>query len=276
MADNRVSLSAAVRTNLLTLQRTARQIDTTQTRLSTGLKVNSAIDDASAFFTARALTNRADDLSSLKEGIQLAISTIQSAIDGIDAITELVEQAKGLANNAKATGDTSERSSLAVQYNALLSQINGLANDASFNGTNLIQATPDELEVVFNEDGSTDLTISGLDSTTGTSGLNVNTAGNDFADDAAIDAAITDLNAALIELRTNAATLGSNTTVLQTRVDFTDNLVNTLEDGAGSLTLADLNEESANLLALQTRQQLGLNSLALATQSERAILNLFG
>src|SRR3546814_5328974 len=101
MADNRVSLSAAVRTNLLTLQRTARQIDITQTRLSTGLKVNSAIDDASAFFTARALTNRADDLSSLKEGIQLAISTIQSAIDGIDAITELVEQAKGLANRSE-------------------------------------------------------------------------------------------------------------------------------------------------------------------------------
>src|SRR3546814_16979521 len=93
MADNRVSLSAAVRTNLLTLQRTARQIDITQTRLSTGLKVNSAIDDASAFFTARALTNRADDLSSLKEGIQLAISTIQSAIDGIDAIPEPIGRA---------------------------------------------------------------------------------------------------------------------------------------------------------------------------------------
>src|SRR3546814_11358355 len=93
MADNRVSLSAAVRTNLLTLQRTARQIDITQTRLSTGLKVNSAIDDASAFFTARALTNRADDLSSLKEGIQLAISTMQSAITGIAAITEQIGKA---------------------------------------------------------------------------------------------------------------------------------------------------------------------------------------
>src|SRR3546814_5169793 len=103
--------------------------------------------------SARALTNRADDLSSLKEGIQLAISTIQSAIDGIDAITELVEQAKGLANNAKATGDTSERPSLAVQYNALLSQLNGLANDASLHGTNLTQATPDDLESVFTAHG---------------------------------------------------------------------------------------------------------------------------
>jgi flagellin-like hook-associated protein FlgL len=88
--------------------------------------------------------------------------------------------------------------------------------------------------------------------------------------------AITQLNSALTELRTNAATLGSNNTVLQTRLNFTDELVNTLKDGSGKLTLADLNEESANLLALQTRQQLGLNSLALAAQSERAILSLFG
>src|SRR3546814_7622143 len=89
-------------------------------------------------------------------------------------------------------------------------------------------------------------------------------------------AALTDINNALTELRTNASTLGSNNTILQTRLDFTESLANTLEDGAGKLTLADLNEESANLLALQTRQQLGINSLALAAQSERSILALFG
>jgi flagellin-like hook-associated protein FlgL len=247
-----------------------------QTRLSTGLKVNSAIDDANAFFTARALTNRADDLSSLKENIDLSISTLQAAIAGIEAITELVEQAKGLANTAKATGDTAERSLLAVQFDALLVQIDNLANDSSFNGTNLIRATPDNLEVDFNEDGSSDITITGLDSTTGTAGLDIAAAANDFADIADVNVAITDLNSALTELRTNAATLGSNNTVLQTRLNFTDELVNTLKDGSGKLTLADLNEESANLLALQTRQQLGLNSLALAAQSERAILSLFG
>jgi flagellin-like hook-associated protein FlgL len=244
--------------------------------LSTGLKVNSAIGDASAYFTARALTNRADDLSALKENIDLSISTIQSAISGIEAITELVEQAKGLTNTAKATGDTAERSLIAVQFNELLGQINDLANDASFNGTNLIQASPDNLEVDFNEDGSSDLTITGLDSTTDASGLNIGAAANNFSSSADIDTSLTALNSALTELRTNAATLGSNNTVLQTRLNFTDELVNTLNDGSGKLTLADLNEESANLLALQTRQQLGLNSLALAAQSERAILSLFG
>jgi len=276
MAVDKINLSAGVRSNLLTLQRTSSLVETVQTRLSTGLKVNSAIDDASAFFTARALSNRADDLSGLKENIDLAISALQAAIAGIEAVTELVEQAKGLANTAKATGDTSERSLLAVQFNELLGQIDDLANDASFNGTNLIQATPDNLEVDFNEDGSSALTITGLDSTSSTDGLSITAAANNFSGTSDITSAISELNAALTELRTNAATLGSNNTVLQTRLDFTDELSNTLEGGAGKLTLADLNEESANLLALQTRQQLGLNSLALAAQSERAILSLFG
>lgn len=275
MAD-KISLSAGVRNNLLSLQGTSIAINTTQTRLSSGLKVNSALDNASAFFTSVALNNRASDLSTLKSDIDLAVSTIESAINGIDGITELVQQAKGLANQAKATGDTNERSTLAVQFNALLGQIDALANDSSFNGTNLLQATPDNLAVSFNEDNSSNLTITGLDSTTGSLGLNIDVAGNAFVADTDINSSLTSLNSALTELRTNAATLGSNSSVLQTRLNFTTDVVNTLEIGAGKLTLADLNEESANLLALQTRQQLGINSLSLAAQSERSILALFG
>jgi flagellin len=273
---NKVALSAGVKSNLLTLQKTSSSIAITQTRLSSGLKVNSALDDASAYFTAVALNNRASDLSTLKSDIDLAVSTIESAITGIDSITELVQQAKGLANQAKATGDTSERSTLATQFNELLNQIDALANDSSFNGTNLLQATPDNLTVEFNESNTSKITITGLDSTTASTGLNLDVANNDFAGDTQINVALTALNSALTSLRTNAATLGSNSTVLQTRLDFTTNVVNTLETGAGKLTLADLNEESANLLALQTRQQLGINSLSLAAQSERSILGLFG
>jgi len=272
----KIALSAGVKSNLLTLQKTASSIATTQTRLSSGLKVNSALDDASAYFTSVALNNRASDLSTLKSDIDLSVSTIESAINGIDAITELVQQAKGLANQAKATGDTSERSTLATQFNELLNQIDDLANDSSFNGTNLLQATPDNLTVTFNEDNSSNLTITGLDSTTASTGLSITAAAAAFANDTNINTALTELNSALTELRTNAATLGSNSTVLQTRLDFTTSVVNTLETGAGKLTLADLNEESANLLALQTRQQLGINSLSLAAQSERSILGLFG
>ena len=275
MADP-INLSSSVRTNLLTLQRTSGFIADTQTRLSTGLRVNTALDDAAAFFTAKGLSDNAPDFDALKSNIDLAISTIQTAIDGIDAISELVNQAKGLASNAKATGNTSERSTLAVQFNELLSQINTIANDSSFNGTNLLQATPDNLAVEFNTDNTSNLTITGLDSTTATSGINIAVAANNFGLNANIDTALTAISSALTTLRSNASTMGSRNTILSTRLEFTDNLVNTLEGGTGKLTLADLNEESANLLALQTRQQLGINSLALAAQSERSILALFG
>ena len=275
MADA-VNLSSSVRSNLLTLQRSSDLIALTQTRLSTGKVVNSAIDDAPAFFTAKALENTASDFNLLKTDIDLAISTIQAAIDGLDAITELVVQAKGLATNSKATGNTNERSTLAVQFNELLGQINLIANDASFNGSNLLKATPDELGVAFNDDNSSNLTITGLDSTTASTGINIAVAANGFGANANIDAALTQISAALSELRTNAATMGSKNTILGTRLDFTENLVANLNNGEGKLTLADLNEESAKLLALQTRQQLGINSLALAAQSERSILALFG
>jgi flagellin-like hook-associated protein FlgL len=90
-----------------------------------------------------------------------------------------------------------------------------------------------------------------------------------------IDALNTELDAALTTLRARTQTLGSNVALLQTRLDFTENYVNTLETGSGKLTLADLNEEGANLLALQTRQQLGISALAFAGQAEQGILGLF-
>jgi flagellin-like hook-associated protein FlgL len=275
MAD-KVELSAAIRSNLLTLGRTSSLIDRTQNRLATGQKVSSALDNAAAFFAAQSLTNRSDDLNNLKDNIDQGISTLEAAVKGLESITELVQQAKGLAITAKATSDTTERSSLAAQFNALLVQIDSLANDASYGGINLIQGSPDNLTVNFNEDGTSTLTITGIDSSTAATGLNIAAAGNDFVSNTDIDTAITAVNTAITTLRTSSSTLGSNSTVLQTRLNFTEDLVNTLTAGAGKLTLADLNEESANLLALQTRQQLGINSLSLAAQSERSILALFG
>ena len=148
----KIQLSAVIRNNLLTLTRTNDLADRTQGRLASGLKVSSALDNAAAFFAARALTFRAEDLGRLKDNIDQSISAIQAAINGIEAITQLIEQAQGNGITAKATGDTNERSSLAVQFDALLSQINNLSNDASFNGQNLIQTAPDNLVVDFNED----------------------------------------------------------------------------------------------------------------------------
>ena len=271
-----IAISAPVRNNLLTLTGTASLINKTQNRLATGLKVASALDDASAYFQAKSLQDRAGDLGNLKSNIDQAVSTIGAAIDGIEGITDLVEQAKGLATKAKSSGDATERSSLAAQYDDILTQINDLARDSSYNGVNLLDGGDDELTVDFNEDATSRLTIGHLKSNTSAGGLSIGTAANNFASDGDVDTALTAVNAALTELRTNASTLGSNNAVLQTRLEFTSKLVNTLESGAGKLTLADLNEESANLLALQTRQQLSTNALSLSAQSERSVLGLLG
>lgn len=268
-----ITLASSTRTNLLSLNKTSRLINRTQERLSTGLKVNSALDDALAFFQSEGLSNRASDLAGLKDSIDQGISTLKNAVLGAEAISDLVEQAKGLALQAKQTTDTSERQNLANQFNVIRNQITDLANDSSYGGSNLIGQTADNLITTFDEDSDHKLTVTGtaLDAT----GLSIELAASNFASDANVDAAISDLDTALTEVRNVSSRLGSNNSLLQIRFDFTENLINTLEEGSGKLVNADLNEESANLLSLQTRQQLGVVSLSLAQQSEQSVLSLF-
>jgi len=148
-----------------------------------------------------------------------------------------------------------------------------LANDSSYKGSNLIKGSPANLKVAFSEDGSSTLTVSGLASDA--SGLSIVVASTNWVADANIENAINDLDSALSTLRSSGATMGSNAAVLSLRLDFTTNLINSLEGGASKLVNADLNTESANLLTLQTRQQLGTIGLSIAQQSEQAILRLF-
>ena len=274
MANPDINLSTATRTNLLSLTRTSDLIARTQERLSTGLKVNSAIDDAIAFFQARSLSDRASDLTLLKSAIDLSINTVEVAAIGIESITGVIEQMKGLALAAKSDSSTANRSRAAVQFNDLRDQIDNLSNDASFKGSNLIKGDgPNNLKVTFSEDGSSSLTVSGISSDA--SGLSVITAASNWGTDANIDGAINDLDSALSTLRSTAQNLGSNAAVLSLRLDFTKNLINSLSEGSSKLVNADLNEESANLLTLQTRQQLGTIGLSIAQQSEQSILRLF-
>ena len=121
MADQ-VNLSGATRTNLLALQRTTDLISRTQERLSTGLKVNSAIDDAIAFFQSRSLTDRAGDLAVLKDTIDQGISTVETAVQGIESISNLVEQMKGIALGAQSDASVENRSKAALQFNDLRRQ----------------------------------------------------------------------------------------------------------------------------------------------------------
>ena len=272
MGDD-INLSGAARTNLSTLQRATDLIAPTRERPSTGLKVNSAADDAIAFFQARSLSDRAGDLAILKDDIAQGISTVDTAVQSIESIIDLVNQMKGIALSARSDNDADNRSKSAVRFNDLRAQLDNLANDATYKGTNLIKGSPANLRVTFSEDGSSTLTVSGVPSDA--TGLSIAAAAGNWGTDGNIDNAINDLDRALTTLRSTASNLGTNASVLTLRLDFAENLINSLEEGAAKLVNADLTEESANLPTLQPRQQPGTIGLSITQPSEQSILRLF-
>jgi flagellin-like hook-associated protein FlgL len=186
--------------------------------------------------------------------------------------------ALGLSNGttqgtATVGAPNSTRTSLEADYNNVLTQIDAMTMDASYNGINLLDG--DDFKVLFNETGSSFLSITGVTFDAVGLGLAAIGAGH-FQADANIDTTLDELDTALSTLRDQASKFGANLTTVQTRQDFTKNLIDTLKTGADNLVLADTNEEGANLLALQTRQQLSTTALALSAQADQAVLRLFG
>src|SRR3954463_82210 len=161
-----IVLTSGVRQNLLQLQKTAELISNTQTKLATGKRVNSALDNPINYFTAQGLSNRASDLGNLLDSMSSGISTIQAANNGITSITSLVQSAQALVTQAQQASDPTVRSGLAAQYNSILGQINQLAGDASFNGINLLNRNSSaNLVVTLNETGSSSVTVNAVDFT---------------------------------------------------------------------------------------------------------------
>ncbi len=410
-----VALTSALRNNLLTLQNTQRQADQTQFRLATGKKVNSALDNPLNFFRAQSFGNRASDLTTLLDGINLSVRTIEEADKGITAINNLLDTAESIVDEAKSAyngsstsiatirgivsntttggaaasgatlddliggfdgigaGDTidieieafgttttislaatdtlggvvadlnqttvfgNNRQLLNASYNAgelsiaintgfdvsdvesikvtvndagaadpdaavnfggtivrdssgqsniysgiydqvqnlqdrydkILTEISATANDSSFNGINLLKGN--DLLTTFNEDGTSNLNTTGDDLTA--TGLSLSVA--DFTSRANVDSRSAELDDAKGTVRDFGGLIATDLSLIQTRRDFTESTIETLKAGADDLTLADLNEEGANLLALQTRQQLGTTSLSLASQAQQSVLRLF-
>jgi flagellin len=373
-----IVLSAGIRSNLLSLQNTATLIGQTQQRLATGLKVNSALDNPTSYFTASSLNASAGNLGNLLDAVSNAIQTVQAANNGITSITKLVQSAQaivqqaqqsaattavdtgtvsgltasssfavtsantilisdgtttatitstgnvtvqqilnavnnqagfkinaelsangslqleatganaitiggtatgaelaqfGLASGTTAAGTVNAtRTSLASQYNQVLSQIDQLASDSGFNGVNLLAGQ--SLQVVFNVSRTSSLALSGA--TFNSAGLGISQSAASFQTNTSLANAASQLTASLTTLQNQAASFGTNLSVIQIRQSFTSATINTLQTGAGNLTLADTNQEGANLLALQTRQSLAETALSLAAQSQNSVLRLFG
>jgi len=351
MALNDISLTAGMRSNLLSLQNTVKLLDRTQERLSTGKKVNTAIDNPVSYFAAQSLNSRASVIDSLKDAMGQAVQTVKAADKGITAITAMIEQAKGIAQEALSVepeitpaptigtatvtavatdeytatfevgGETytgaegasaaaayaaletaledaetgvpgfatvtvvtedegagrvtitynpvanEEFTALVDRYNEIRNQLDTIALDSGYKGKNLLNSAV--MTVKF--EGSHTLEVQGFDAST--TGLGIGAAA--WATEAAIDASIVELDNAAVTLRSEASKLSGNLSIITVRQDFSDNMINTLTEGADKLTLADANEEGANMLMLQTRQSLSTTALSLSAQAAQSVLRLF-
>jgi flagellin len=267
-----ISLTGAMRSNLQNLQGTSNLLNRTQQRLSSGKQVNSALDNPTNFFAAQNANQRASDLSDRKDGMNEAVQTVSATNAGISAITGLINAAKGIAQSALSTSDTNVQSKLSTQYNTIRSQIDNISSDSGYRGLNLLSST-NTLTVNFNEDASSKLDVVGFVGSS--TGLSLAAASGNWQTTSDITTDTAKMDTAITTLRTNTQTLAANLNIITTRQSFTDSMINTLQTGADNLTLADMNQEGANMLMLQTRQSLGTTSLSMSSQAAQSVLRLF-
>jgi flagellin len=316
-----ISLTAAIRSNLVSLQKTQGQLEQTTSRLATGKKVATAVDNPTNFFAATNLNDRASGLEARLDGMGQAIQTIKSADNGITALRGVLSQMKGVVNDALANSNSTSRAELGKQFNTLIQQASNLVKDSGYAGVNLIQGQSDGTEaqsitVQFNElNTESELKVQGFSINASTAALSAGgeiTAGNtgntavalgisidgvttgiksaatgasadgfevSFSADgytASISTLVSSIESFDEKLKTEASKLANNLAIITQREEFTNNQVNVLKEGADKLTLADLNEEGANLLALQTASTLGVQALSLASQQSQQVLRIVG
>lgn len=210
--------------------------------------------------------------ASLNAQGQIAVESLDGASLTITgSASAKVSTLFGGATLTAATNTNTTRKDAAAQFDALRTQIDQLAADSSYNGINLLDSG--SLKVQFNEANTASVTIAGVKFNA--AGLSVAASTNNWQSDKDINDSLANLTTAMTKLRNQASTFGSNLSVVQTRQDFTNNLIDTLDTGADLLVLANQDEEAAKLVTLNTRQQLASTALSLATQSEQSVLRLF-
>lgn len=289
-----VNTNAGAMAALQSLSATNRGMETTQNRINTGLSVASTKDDSAKYTVAQTLRGDMGKLSSVTSSLNNAKSVTDTAIAGAEQISDLVNQMKAKAFEASDNGlDVQSRTAISKDLVSLKKQVNTIIDGSDFNGTNLLKgpvasgskvnalqsiATGATTLDVPNQDFTalattalgavgTDTTITDLNKSTVTAGV------NDGA--AAATALSTQLDTMFSAVKTSLSDLGSAARQIEGQQKFNSKLTDVVAAGIGNLVDADLAKESANLQALQVRQQLGVQALSIANQAPQAILSLF-
>ena len=275
MSNNSINTNSGALVALQNLNATSSALTTTQNRISTGLKVASAKDNGAIWAIAQNERSSVGALGSVTDSLNRAVSTVDVAISAGTSISDLLNQMKAKALAATDTSlDTNSVTALANDYKALRDQIGKIVANADFNGANMIKTGGSSIYALANAAGTNKLTVSAVSLALGGANVTV-TAAATFTTATTATAQLALVNSSITNVNAAVAKLGTSSNALQTHLSFISSLSDTLTTGIGNLVDADVAKESANLTALQTKQQLGVQALSIANSSSSALLSLF-
>ena len=274
-------MSLSVNTNmgamvaLQNLNTTSNLLSTTQQHISTGLKVANAKDDGATFAIAQSQRATVASLDAVKDSLNRASSSVDVAMSAGESISDMLTQMKEKALAASDTSlDTTSRSALNTDFAALRDQITKTVSNAVFNGINLVDGSITGLNALANADGSSHLTVDSQTLSLGGSVVSLATDAS-FASATSANTLLTTIDSSINNVSAALAKLGTSSKSVSAHMAFIGKLQDSLEAGIGNLVDADMAKESAKLQALQTKQQLGIQSLSIANQAPQIALSLF-
>lgn len=270
-----VNTNAGALLALRSINLTNQELDTTQSRINTGLKVAGPQDDAATYAIAQGLRSDLAGLNAVKNSLDRATSEIDVAIAAGEAVSDLLTELKEKAVAAKDSGlDTTSRESLNSDFLELRDQITTIVDNAEFNGTNAVKSGGDKITALVSSDGGNTISIAAQDLSLGGSNVTLS-ATQSISTVALASAAVTSVSASADNVTSALSTLGAGATRLDIQATFVSSLSDVIEVGIGNLVDADLAKEAANLRAQQVKQQLGLEALSIANENPSAVLPLF-
>jgi flagellin len=270
-----VNTNAGALVALQNLSTTQSQLTSTQNRINTGLKVSSAKDNAAIYGIAQNQRATSNSLNSVISSLQRGQSTVDVALSAGSSVSDLLNQMKEKALAAvDVTLDTTSRTALNNEFISLRNQITTVTSNAVFNGANLIDTGSTQLQALANESGTQVISVAHQSLSLGGANVTV-TAAASIGTTAAASIQIAALNTSISNVSSALGKLGTGSKALASHQTFITNLQNSIDVGIGNLVDADLAKESANLQALQTKQQLGIQALSIANQSSSILLGLF-
>ncbi len=269
-------------TALQTLSSTNKALESTQNRISTGLRISEASDNASYWSIATSMKSDNKANSAVQDALGLGAGKVDTAYSAINKIRESVDDIKTKLVSALGAS-TEDKTKIETEIKSIVSNINSALSNANYAGSNLLNGPTADLDVVasYNRSGATvtvdKITVAAADTDAKTMVTDIVAATffTSGSDDAAIGTALNTVETALASLATGAATLGAAQSQIDSQKSFLSGLQDSIEKGVGTLVDADMNKESARLSALQVQQQLGVQALSIANSSNQSILSLF-